>query len=132
MNNEEQEKAYLISFDIEENMNKRGLDIDASLNLIQNDIDTNNADKKIEIMRKSNSNSLIHDLNITQENLYLLLPSKMSWLATMLADDKGISIVEAIKILYTSSFYTRLADESTKLWHLGPVALCEEYLADNK
>ena len=132
MNNEEQEKAYLISFDIEENMNKRGLDIEASLNLIQNDTDTNNADKKIEIMRKSNSNSLIHDLNITQENLYLLLPSKMSWLATMLADDKGISIVEAIKILYTSPFYTRLADESTKLWHLGPFALYEEYLADNK
>ena len=132
MNNEEQEKAHLISFDIEENMNKRGLDIEASLNLIQNDIDTNNADKKIEIMRKANSNSLIHDLNITQENLYLLLPSKMSWLATMLADDKGISIVEAIKILYTSPFYTRLADESTKLWHLGPVALYEEYLADNK
>lgn len=113
MNNEEQEKVYLISFDIEENMNKRGLDIEASLNLIQNDIDTNNADKKIEIMRKSNSNSLIHDLNITQENLYLLLPSKMSWLATMLADDKGISIVEAIKILYTSSFYTRLAERTT-------------------
>ena len=132
VNNEEQENAYLISFDIEENMNKRGLDIEASLNLIQNDIDTNSADKKIEIMRKSNSNSLIHDLNITQENLYLLLPSKMSWLATMLADDKGISIVEAIKILYTSPFYTRLADESTKLWHLGPVALYEEYLADNK
>ena len=56
----------------------------------------------------------------------------MSWLATMLADDKGISIVEAIKILYTSLFYTRLADESTKLWHLGPVALYEEYLADKK
>ena len=66
MNNEEQEKAYLISFDIEENMNKRGLYIEASLNLIQNDIDTNNADKKIEIMRKSNSNSLIHDLNINK------------------------------------------------------------------
>ena len=82
MNNEEQEQAYLISFDIEENMNKRGLDIEASLNFIQNDTDTNNADKKIEIMRKSNS--LIHDLNITQENLYLLLPSKMSWLATIL------------------------------------------------
>lgn len=45
----------------------------------------------------------------------------------MLADDKGISIVEAMKILYTSPFYKRLADESTKLWHLGPVALYEEY-----
>ena len=69
------------------------------------------------------------NLNITQQNLYLLLPSKMSWLATMLAEDKGISIVEAMTMLYTSSFYARLADESTKLWHLGPVALYEEYQA---
>ena len=66
-------------------------------------------------------------MSITQQNLYLLLPSKMSWLAMMLSEDKGISIVEAMKILYSSSFYTRLADESTKLWHLGPVALYEEY-----
>ena len=71
-------------------------------------------------------------MSITQQNLYLLLPSKMSWLATMLAEDRGISIVEAMTILYSSSFYARLADESTKLWHLGPVALYEEYLADNK
>ena len=35
-------------------------------------------------------------MSITQQNLYLLLPSKMSWLATMLAEDKGISIVEAM------------------------------------
>jgi hypothetical protein len=69
------------------------------------------------------------NLDITQQNLYLLLPSKMSWLANMLAEDKGISIVEAMKMLYTSSFYARLADESTKLWHLGPVALYEEYQA---
>lgn len=71
------------------------------------------------------------NMNITQQNLYLLLPSKMSWLANMLAEDRGITIVEAMKTLYTSSFYARLADESTKLWHLGPVALYEEYLADN-
>ena len=66
-------------------------------------------------------------MSITQQNLYLLLPSKMSWLATMLAEDKDISIVEAMTILYSSSFYARLADESTKLWHLGPVALYEEF-----
>lgn len=50
----------------------------------------------------------------------------------MLASDKGISIVEAIKTLYTSSFYVRLADESTKFWHLGSVNLYEEYLAENQ
>ena len=69
------------------------------------------------------------DLNITQQNLYLLLPSKISWLANMLAEDKGVTIVEAIKILYTSSFCTRLADESTMLWHLRPFVLYEEYQA---
>lgn len=66
-------------------------------------------------------------MEVTQQNLYLLLPSKMSWLATMLAEDRGISIVEAMTILYSSSFYARLADKSTKLWHLGPVALYEEF-----
>ena len=66
-------------------------------------------------------------MSITQQNLYLLLPSKMSWLATMLAEDRGISIVEAMTILYSSPFYARLADESTKLWRLGPVALYEEF-----
>ena len=66
-------------------------------------------------------------MKVTQQNLYLLLPSKMSWLATMLAEDRGINIVEAMTILYSSSFYARLADESTKLWHLGPVALYEEF-----
>ena len=63
------------------------------------------------------------NMTVSQDNLYLLLPSKMSWLANMLAEDKGISIVKAIKTLYSSAFYARLADESTKLWHLGPVAL---------
>ena len=66
-------------------------------------------------------------MGVTQQNLYLLLPSKMSWLATMLAEARGISIVEAMTILYSSPFYARLADESTKLWHLGPVALYEEF-----
>lgn len=65
-------------------------------------------------------------LEITQENLYLLLPSKISWLAIMFAEDKGISIIEAIKKIYSSQLYKRLQDESTKLWHLGPIALYEE------
>ncbi|MBQ8694965.1 MAG: hypothetical protein IJ513_04900 [Bacteroidaceae bacterium] len=70
------------------------------------------------------------NMTVSQDNLYLLLPSKMSWLANMLAEDKGISIVKAIKTLYSSAFYARLADESTKLWHLGPVALYEEFISE--
>lgn len=68
------------------------------------------------------------NLSINQSNLYLLLPSKMSWLASMLADDKNMSVVDAIKKLYSSELYKKLEDESTKIWHLGPVALYEEFI----
>ena len=70
------------------------------------------------------------NLTITQDNLYLLLPSKMAWLASMLSEDKGISMVDAIKRLYSSEMYQKLQDESTKYWHLGPVALYEEFLEE--
>ena len=67
------------------------------------------------------------NLTITQENVHLLIPSKLSWMANMLAEDKGITIVEAMKLLYSSDVYARLENESTKAWHLGPVALYEEF-----
>lgn len=67
------------------------------------------------------------NLTITQKNVHLLLPSKLSWMANMLAEDRGISIVEAMKLLYSSEVYARLENESTKAWHLGPVALYEEF-----
>ena len=67
------------------------------------------------------------NLTITQKNVHLLLPSKLSWMANMLAEDRDISIVEAMRVLYTSEVYSRLEDESTKVWHLGPVALYEEF-----
>ena len=66
--------------------------------------------------------------NITQENVHLLIPSKISWMADMLVKDRGISVAEALKILYASKVYKKLELESTKAWHLGPVALYEELL----
>ena len=41
---------------------------------------------------------------INQGNLHLLLPSKVSWLASMLVEYKGLSIVDAIKKVYASNF----------------------------
>lgn len=67
--------------------------------------------------------------NITQDNVHLLIPSKISWMADILVKDRGVSIVDAVKILYSSSIYKKLEVESTKAWHLGPVALYEELLA---
>ena len=75
-------------------------------------------------------NCIMMNLTINQNNLYLLLPSKMGWLASMLAEDENISIVDAIKKLYSSEMYKKLQDESTKYWHLGPVALYEEFLEE--
>ena len=70
------------------------------------------------------------NLTINQNNLYLLLPSKMSWLASMLADERNVSVVDAIKKLYSSNLYKKLENESTKTWHLGPVALYEEFMEE--
>lgn len=66
------------------------------------------------------------NLNVTQDNLYLFLPSKISWMAEMLSEEKGVSIADAVKTVYLSATYSRLENEATKLWHLGPVALYEE------
>ena len=68
------------------------------------------------------------NLDIIQDNLYLILPSKVSRMAEMLAEDSGRSIVQAVKDIYHSEMYKRLEQESTKQWHLGPVALYQEFL----
>ena len=69
------------------------------------------------------------NLDITQDNLYLILPSKVSRMAEMLAEDSGKNIVQAVKDIYHSEVYKRLEQESTKEWHLGPVDLYQEFLA---
>ncbi len=68
------------------------------------------------------------NLTINQDNLYLILPFKISWMAEMIATDENISIVEAIQRIYTSKTYQRLEIESSKLWHLGPTSLFLDYL----
>lgn len=70
------------------------------------------------------------NLEINQSNLYLLLPSKVAWMAEWLSEDKDIGIVEAIKMIYSSDTYKRLEDESTKMWHLGPTALYQDLVAN--
>lgn len=71
------------------------------------------------------------NLEVSQKNLYLFLPSKVSWMAEMLSEDRGISVAEAIRAVYASNTYRRLETEHTKLWHLGPVALYEDFATDN-
>lgn len=63
------------------------------------------------------------NLNITQENLPLLLPCKMATLAQFYAEDNKCSLLDALRQVYSSSLYQRLSKESTKLWHLGATEL---------
>lgn len=65
------------------------------------------------------------NLDITQDNLYLLLPGKMAALAQFYAEDHGCSMLEALRKVYSSSLYSSLATESTKLWHCGATDLYE-------
>ena len=44
----------------------------------------------------------------------------------MLVEYKGMNVTEAIKTIYCSKLYKKLKVESTKMWHLGPVALYQE------
>ena len=63
---------------------------------------------------------------ITQDNLYMVLPLKIGWLAPWLSEDKGISLTDAINRIYHSKLYKKLSTESTQYWHLGPVDLYNE------
>lgn len=65
---------------------------------------------------------------VTQNNLYLILPGKVSRIAAMYAADFGITIIEAMRRIYNSATYRELEDENSKLWHYGPVALYQTFL----
>lgn len=71
------------------------------------------------------------DRKITSQNLYLLLPGKVSRMAVMYASDFGLTITEALNRIYRSETYRQLEDEETKLWHYGPVALYEMFLEEH-
>ena len=45
-------------------------------------------------------NHTVMSAKITQDNLYMLLPLKIGWLAPWLSEDKGISLTDAINRIY--------------------------------
>lgn len=131
MDKRNQDIAYFLSFCIEQYKNAKGIDGTDAMEIFlkYGVLDYLNEHFEIGIFEiyRNKGGRIMMDLSINQSNLYLLLPSKLSWMASMLAEDKGISIVDAIKQLYSSELYKKLEDEKTKKWHLGPVALYEEY-----
>ncbi|MCQ2252974.1 MAG: hypothetical protein MJZ61_05950 [Bacteroidales bacterium] len=65
------------------------------------------------------------NLEITQENLHLLLPGKVANVAAIYAEEHKCEPLEAVNKFYLTKLYQDLSIEETKLWHLGPVALYE-------
>ena len=68
---------------------------------------------------------------ITNNNVYLLIPGKAAHFARIYTEQHGGTILEALRTFYSSKMYHELEDESTKLWHLGPVALYEDFEKEN-
>lgn len=64
---------------------------------------------------------------ITNKNLHLLLPGKVSLFAQIYMKKKGGSPLDALRSFYRSNTYKKLEQEESKLWHYGPVALYEEF-----
>jgi len=57
---------------------------------------------------------------ITQDNVHILLPSKIAQLADRLLKNKvATDMTTALRMIYTSPVYTKLEQESTKYWWLG-------------
>lgn len=70
------------------------------------------------------------ELEITQDNLYLILPGKVSRVACFYAQEHQVPLIDALRLFYRSETYKRLADESTKYWHFGPVVLYQEWMEE--
>ena len=50
----------------------------------------------------------------------------------IIIEKNNLSAVNSIKILYRSMLYEKLEKESTKLWHLSPLALYELFDMEQK
>ena len=68
--------------------------------------------------------------HIDQNRLHLQLPGKTRWMVEYLQEDYGWTLQECLNRIYHSELYRKLADESTKYWHLGPVDLYEELISE--
>lgn len=68
---------------------------------------------------------------ITNKNLHLLLPSKIRQTLKVYLEDRDEDAIKALTDFYSSETYRQLEQEETKLWHYGPVALCQEYIECN-
>ena len=66
---------------------------------------------------------------VNQDNLRVLLPSKIALTLEEVAKIKGTNPSDEIVAFYASEVYRRLEDEATKYWCFSPAELCDIYLS---
>lgn len=64
---------------------------------------------------------------ITDKNMFLLLPGKVSAVVGRYVDENAINLLDGLRKFYNSTTYKNLEREQTKTWHLGPVALYQMF-----
>ena len=68
-------------------------------------------------------------MQVTQKNLYNLIPPKAAKITTMLRNDRNMAVKQALLTFYSSNAYKLLEREETKLWHASPAQIFAEHLA---
>ena len=68
-------------------------------------------------------------MQVTQKNLYNLIPPKVAKITTMLRKDRNMAVKQALLTFYSSNAYKLLEREETKLWHRSPAQIFAEHLA---
>ena len=68
-------------------------------------------------------------MQVTQKNLYNLIPPKAAKITTMLRNDRNMAVKQALLTFYSSKAYRLLEQEETKLWYASPAQIFAEHLA---
>ena len=71
-------------------------------------------------------------MQVTQKNLYNLIPPKVAKITTMLRKDRNMAVKQALLTFYSSNAYKLLEREETKLWNASPAQIFAEYMAKPK
>lgn len=67
---------------------------------------------------------------VNQDNLRVLLPSKIALTLDEIARIKGTDPTDELERFYDSEVYHNLENEATKYWCFSPAELCDLYLAN--
>ena len=68
-------------------------------------------------------------MQVTQENLYNLIPPKAAKITAILRNVRSMAVKQALLTFYKSKAYRLLEQEETKLWHSSPAQIYAEYLS---